>query len=263
MRKEYFLVAVIMLEFVISVYIFYAILGAPNDKYGLEFIYKGGPLVIVLIALLMMDITFIVERGLSLMKARGRGALANFLHTVQHNLMDGKVDTALEACNKQRGSLANIIRAGLERYKFVNARANGDQEKVARETQRAIDQATMLEVPLLEKNLVALSTIASIATMVGLLGTTIGMIRAFRALAHAGAPDAVQLSIGISEALINTAGGLAAAIVGIVFYNYFVTKVDKFTYMIDEASYSVTEILTGQVHEFNGFTNAKTEVGVN
>jgi len=102
------------------------------------------------------------------------------------------------------------------------------------------------KVPLLEKNLVALSTIASIATMVGLLGTTIGMIRAFRALAHAGAPDAIQLSIGISEALINTAGGLAAAIIGIVFYNYFVTKVDNFTYMIDEASYTVMEILTGR-----------------
>jgi biopolymer transport protein ExbB len=137
----------------------------------------------------------------------------------------------------------------LERYKIVNQRTHGDQEKVATETQRAIDQATMLEVPLLEKNLVALSTIASIATMVGLLGTTIGMIRAFRALAHAGAPDAVQLSIGISEALINTAGGLAAAIVGIVFYNYFVTKVDSFTYMIDEASYTVVEILTGKEEE--------------
>ena len=253
MRREIFLVIVVLIEFVIAAYVFFAIFGAPNERYGLEFIYKGGPLVIVLMALLMMDITFIVERWLSLMKARGRGALANFLHGVQRDLMDGKVETALEACDQQRGSLANIIRAGLERYKIVNQRTNGDQEKVASETQRAIDQATMLEVPLLEKNLVALSTIASIATMVGLLGTTIGMIRAFRALAHAGAPDAVQLSIGISEALINTAGGLAAAIVGIVFYNYFVTKVDNFTYMIDEASYTVVEILTGK--------NAETTAG--
>jgi biopolymer transport protein ExbB len=249
MRREILLVIVVLIEFAVSAYVFFAIFGAPHDKYGLEFIYKGGPLVIVLLALLMMDITFIVERWLSLAKARGRGALVNFLHNVQRDLMDGKVETALEACDQQRGSLANIIRAGLERYKIVNQRTNGDQEKVASETQRAIDQATMLEVPLLEKNLVALSTIASIATMVGLLGTTIGMIRAFRALAHAGAPDAVQLSVGISEALINTAGGLAAAIVGIVFYNYFVTKVDSFTYMIDEASYTVVEILTGKGDE--------------
>ncbi|MBP1654548.1 MAG: outer rane transport energization protein ExbB, partial [Bacteroidetes bacterium] len=100
--------------------------------------------------------------------------------------------------------------------------------------------------PLLERNLVALSTIASIATMLGLLGTTIGMIRAFAALARAGAPDAIQLSIGISEALINTALGLLAAIIGIVAYNFFVTKVDNFTYMIDESSYNVVQILNSK-----------------
>jgi biopolymer transport protein ExbB len=88
-----------------------------------------------------------------------------------------------------------------------------------------------------------MSTIASIATMFGLLGTVIGMIRSFRALAQAGAPDAIQLSIGISEALINTALGLFAAIVGIVAYNFFVNKVDNFTYMIDEASYDVVQTL--------------------
>ncbi|HNB10446.1 MAG TPA: MotA/TolQ/ExbB proton channel family protein, partial [bacterium] len=82
------------------------------------------------------------------------------------------------------------------------------------------------------------------STMVGLLGTTLGMIRAFKALAQSGAPDAVSLSLGISEALINTAGGLGAAIVAIVAYNYFVNKVDTYTYLIDEASYNVVEILT-------------------
>ena len=111
------------------------------------------------------------------------------------------------------------------------------------ETARAIEEATSLETPLLERNLVALSTIASIATMSGLLGTTIGMIRAFAALARAGAPDSIQLAIGISEALINTALGLLAAIIGIVAYNFFVTKVDNFTYMIDEASYDILQTL--------------------
>jgi biopolymer transport protein ExbB len=82
--------------------------------------------------------------------------------------------------------------------------------------------------------------------MVGLLGTVIGMIRAFQALAHAGAPDAIQLSIGISEALINTAGGLIAAITGIVAYNFFVNKVDGFTYMIDEAPDSIIAILNSR-----------------
>jgi biopolymer transport protein ExbB len=82
-----------------------------------------------------------------------------------------------------------------------------------------------------------------------LLGTVIGMIRAFTALARAGAPDAIQLSIGISEALINTALGLLAAIIGIVAYNFFVTKVDNFTYMIDESSYNVVQILNTRTND--------------
>ena len=95
---------------------------------------------------------------------------------------------------------------------------------------RAIEEANMLETPLLERNLIMLTTIASIGTMVGLTGTTIGMIRSFKAMAQSGMPDATQLALGISEALINTAGGLICAQVGIVAYNYFVTRVDNFTY---------------------------------
>ena len=115
------------------------------------------------------------------------------------------------------------------------------------EVQRVIEEATMLEMPILEKNLIALSTIASIATMVGLLGTVIGMIRAFAALAHAGSADAVQLSQGISEALINTAGGISIAIASIVCYNFFTTKIDGMTYMIDEASYDILQNLKSKL----------------
>lgn len=246
MRKDLFILIIIGIEFVVSAVLFYGVFGTADHTSMLHNIYQGGPLVILLMTLLMMNITYVVERALSLAKARGAGDLASFLHRVQSSLKEGKIDAALDACDKQRGSLANIIRAGLERYKYARTTHGGDAEKISSETQLAIEEATMLEVPLLEKNLVALSTIASIATMVGLLGTTIGMIRAFRALAHAGAPDAVALSTGISEALINTAGGLGAAIIGIVAYNFFVTRVDGFTYMIDEASYTVLEILTGR-----------------
>ncbi|MBK6537946.1 MAG: MotA/TolQ/ExbB proton channel family protein [Ignavibacteria bacterium] len=102
----------------------------------------------------------------------------------------------------------------------------------------------MLEVPLLEKNLVVLSTIASVSVLIGLFGTVVGMIRSFQALATAGTPNAAELSSGISEALINTAGGLFGAIVGTISYNYFVTKVGNITYMIDEATYNMLQILT-------------------
>lgn len=214
-----------------------------------KFVQDGGPLVIVLIALTIMVVTYVFERLFSLRKARGAGAVTGFLASVQKAVRDGDVDSAIAACDKQRGSMANVIRTGLERYKML--KQSGDemeQKEVLEDVKHSIEEAMMLEVPLLERNLISLSTIASVATMVGLLGTTIGMIRAFAAMSRAGAPDAVQLALGISEALINTAGGLTAAIIGIVAYNFFTTKVDNFTYMIDEASYSIIQSLALKRH---------------
>jgi len=191
-----------------------------------------------------MVVTFIFERVFSLRKAQGRGSLAVFLKNVTQEINKGNIDGSISACDKQRGSCANIIRTGLDKYKQLlqDGDVKGQKEMMA-EVQRAIEEAMLLEVPLLEKNLVALSTIASVATMWGLLGTVLGMIRSFAAMAKAGSPDAVQLALGISEALINTAGGLIAAIAGILAYNFFTTKVDNFTYMIDEASYSIVQSL--------------------
>jgi len=210
-----------------------------------DYIQKGGPLVAILIFLLMMVLTFVLERTFSLRKAQGRGNLVNFLIEVKKRLHQGDLDGAIAACDKQRGSAANVIRAGLVRFK--QAKAEGlPQDKVVAETQAAIQEANGLEVPILERNLIALSTIASISTMIGLLGTTVGMIRSFAALGHSGAVDATKLAIGISEALVNTAGGLLCAIIGIVAYNVFTTKVDSFNYMIDEASFEAIQLLTAR-----------------
>lgn len=211
-------------------------------------IHTGGPLVAVLLALLIIAITFIIERWFSISKAKGNGDLAMFIKTVSSSLASGNVNAALSECEKQRGSLSNIVRSGLERYEQVANDKEYDAEKKIAEVQRAIDEAMNLETPLLEKNLVIISTVSSISTMIGLLGTTLGMIRAFAALgASGGAVSAQALSIGISEALYNTAFGLAAAIISIVAYNFFTTKVDNFIYMIDEAILSVMEILTIKV----------------
>jgi biopolymer transport protein ExbB len=204
---------------------------------------QGGPLVAALIMLVILQTAFIIERLWSLKKAQGRGPLPDFLNNVRKRLHEGDVEGAIKLCAQQRGSAANVIRAGLERY--MQLRAEGaPKEKLVAETQAAIQEANGLEVPLLERNLIALSTIASIATMIGLLGTVIGMIRSFAALGHTGAVDASKLAIGISEALINTAGGLFAAIAGIVAYNVFVTRVDAFNYMMDEASYEAVQLLS-------------------
>ncbi|MBL0175957.1 MAG: MotA/TolQ/ExbB proton channel family protein [Ignavibacteria bacterium] len=239
MKQSLFITILLVVAFVVGYLIFEFMLP--------DFIKDGGPLVVALIALTIMVITFIFERVFALRKAQGRGSLTTFLKNVQIQINSGNIDAAIDACDKQRGSCANVLRTGLDRYRLLHMSGDVQAEKeVMEEVQNAIQEAMMLEVPLLEKNLVALSTIASISTMVGLLGTTIGMIRAFQALAHAGAPDALQLSVGISEALINTAGGLIAAIASIVAYNFFTTKVDNFTYLIDEASYSIVQSLASR-----------------
>jgi biopolymer transport protein ExbB len=201
-----------------------------------KYIKDGGPLVAGLVALSVMVLTYVIERLLSLKKAGGKGPLPKFLKTLIQNLNSNDVPAAIAACDAQRGSMANIVKSGLERYQEIAPKKDLSAKERIEEVKRVIDEATMLEMPVLEKNLVSISTIASISTMVGLLGTVIGMIRSFAAMANAGAPDATQLSLGISEALINTAGGISIGIAAIVAYNFFTTKIDGMTYMIDEAS---------------------------
>ena len=254
MKQSVFITILIVIAFAIAVSIYMFVFGNPANFVDgvvrerpanlLGTVYTGGPLVALLIMLSIMDVAIIFERIFSLKKAGGKRSTANFFRDVVTALENSEFDTAIEVCDAQRGSVANVIKASLIRYKELESgNKKMEAEKQLAEIQRAVEEATMLETPLLEKNLIALSTIASIATMVGLLGTVIGMIRAFSAMGRAGAPDAIQLAIGISEALINTAGGLIAAIMGIVAYNFFVNKVDNFTYSVDEASYSVLQIL--------------------
>ncbi len=234
---------------IISVALWWFMPEIAGEQFGHQ-MKSAGPLVAMLIMLLILQISFVVERMLSLNKAQGRGSLPDFLNNVRKRLHSNDVAGAIELCGKQRGSAANVMRAGLERYSNLR-RENAPKEKIVAETQAAIQEASGLETPLLERNLIALSTIASISTMVGLLGTVMGMIRSFAALGTSGAVDASKLAVGISEALINTAGGLFVAIVGIVMYNVFVTRVDNFNYMMDEASYEVLQLLAASAADKN------------
>ena len=207
-----------------------------------EYLKQGGPLLVIGLTCLFMVFTFTVERTLVLWRAGGKGDLSSFTRKLKKSIEEGNTPEAIEACKKRGGSLGNVVGAGLERYDALKKRQSSEKE-ILEETKRAIEEATALESPILERNLSALSTIASIATMIGLLGTTIGMIRSFHAMGQAGAPDAVQLAIGISEALVNTALGLTTAIIGIMLYNYFATRVDNFQSSIEETSFEVMDLL--------------------
>jgi biopolymer transport protein ExbB len=114
-----------------------------------------------------------------------------------------------------------------------------DQKTLA--IQKDIEEATALEMPMLEQNLTIIATLVSIGTLTGLLGTVVGMIKAFGELGSTGAANTSALSNSISEALINTALGIGTSAVSIVMYNIFTSKIDKLTYAIDETGFSIVQ----------------------
>lgn len=211
--------------------------GHPKNILGI--IHRGGFIVPLLVAINITVLIFFIERLITLANASGKGNATSFIRRVRELLAAHRIDEAIEACDRQRGSLANVVRSGLGRYKIMaNDKQLTKDEKVAA-IQKELEEATGLELPMLSKNLVIISTCASIGVLVGLIGTVLGMIRAFAALANAGAPDTAALATGISEALVNTAFGIIASTLSVVFYNYFSNRIDSMTYSMDEASYSV------------------------
>jgi biopolymer transport protein ExbB len=214
-----------------------------DPKSALSKMYLGGIIVPILIGTFLTMLTFVIERFMTIAKASGTGNNADFIRKVQYQLANKNVDAALAECDKQKGSVGNVMKAGLHRYKEMinNTELSTDQKVMA--IQKEVEEATSLELPMLEKNLVFLSTIASIATLLGLLGTVLGMIRAFGNLGadSGGAGAANQLSVGISEALYNTALGIGTSAFAIVFYNIFTTKIDGITYGIDESGFTLTQ----------------------
>jgi biopolymer transport protein ExbB len=129
----------------------------------------------------------------------------------------------------------------LHKYQEMEKSNEFNLEQKVTNIQKEIEEATSLELPSLQQNLPILATVASVATLFALLGTVIGMIKAFAALATTGNPDPGALAAGISEALINTAIGIGTSAFAIMFYNYFTTQIDSLTYGIDEIGYSIAQ----------------------
>ncbi|HMU45373.1 MAG TPA: MotA/TolQ/ExbB proton channel family protein [Chitinophagaceae bacterium] len=213
-----------------------------GPKDALHRIYEGGIIVPLLIGMLLMVITFSIERYLTIRKALGGGSIADFIRKVQYHLANRNVEAALSECDKQRGSVANVMKAGLRRYKEMINEGGLDTDQKVLAIQKEVEEATALELPMLQKNLVFLSTITSVGTLIALLGTVMGMIRSFAALGEEGGAGAAgELAVGISEALYNTALGIGTSAIALIMYNVFTTKIDSITYGIDESGFTLTQ----------------------
>ncbi len=203
--------------------------------------YQGGWVVPILISTMLVMISFVIERAATIFKSRGKIGNAEFIKKVQFHLSSKNIDAAMSECDKQAGSVGNVMKAGLKTYKDMASNTTLDTEQKLASIKKEVEETTSLELPMMEKNLVFLATITSAATLLGLFGTVMGMIRAFAAMANAGAPDANALAAGISEALVNTALGIGTSFIAMLAYNFFTTIIDNVTYGIDESGFTLEQ----------------------
>ena len=235
---------VIICCFIIAVCIYHFILGNPtnfmnNDPNNhplpgnfMGTIYKGGVIVPVIQTLLLTVLALSIERYFALRSAFGRGSLVKFVSNIKEALSVGDLRKAQEICDKQRGSVANVVTSTLRKYEEMENESSLSKDQKLLAIQKELEEATALELPMMEQNLPIIGTITTLGTLMGLLGTVIGMIRSFAALAAGGSADSMALSQGISEALINTAFGILTGALAVISYNYYTNKLDEVGFSI-------------------------------
>ena len=232
---------------VVAVCLFIFVLGADsNFENGhpinlLGTIYKGGFIVPILQTLFLTVIVLYVERWIALSSAKGSGSIPKFVANVKTALNANDIEKAKELCRKQKGTVAAIVYATLVKYDEMDKNTILSKEQKLATIQKEVEEATALEMPSLQQNLPIVATLTTLGTLVGLLGTVIGMIKSFQALSASGAPDSTELSTGISEALVNTAFGIATGAFAVISYNFYTNKIDHLTYAIDEVGFSIVQ----------------------
>lgn len=219
--------------------------GNPQDIFGT--IYKGGFIVPILQTLFLTVIVLSVERWFALSKAKGSGNTSKFVKEVKAALQARDIAKAEDLCRKKKGTVGAVVFATLQKYKELDKETNLPKEQKLALLQSTVEEATALEMPALQQNLPIVATLTTLGTLVGLLGTVIGMIKSFQALSASGAPDSTELSTGISEALINTAFGIATAAFALISYNFYTNKIDNMTYAIDELGFAIVNTFS-QTH---------------
>lgn len=211
--------------------------GHPTNLLGT--VYKGGFIVPILMTLLLTVIVLSVERWIAISSAAGKGNTTKFVADIKADLAKNDIDAAMNRCKQQKGSVASVVYNTLVKYKEMDKNAVLSKEQKLTTLRNSVEEATALEMPSLSQNLPILATLTTLGTLVGLLGTVMGMIKSFQALASSGSPDSTELSTGISEALVNTAFGIATGAFAVISYNFFTNKIDNLTYAIDEIGFSI------------------------
>lgn len=204
------------------------------------YFWKTGPMRWPLLLCSILGLTFIIERVMSVIKLRPKIKVEQLVSRITEALRNDNIMEAVSICEEAGGPLANVVKAGLLRY----SQGMIEEKTVNKEdVSEAVDEATILEVPQLEKNLIILSTIYQVSPLLGLLGTVMGMVRAFTAIALKGTGDPQLLAGGISEALLTTVIGLFIAIIVMIAYQILVSMVDRHILEIQQVSTEIVNTL--------------------
>lgn len=205
-------------------------------------VYMGGFVVPIIWTLLFSVIAFSIERYFAIRNAYGRSSLTKFVADIKAALQANDLVKAQAICDKQRGSVANVVGATLKKYIEMEGNTVLTKEQKILAIQKELEEATALEMPMMQENLPIIGSIVTLGTLTGLFGTVLGMIKSFSAMsAGDGGTDSSALAVGISEALVNTASGILTGALAVISYNYYTNKIDRLTFSLDEVGFSIVQ----------------------
>lgn len=195
-----------------------------------EYFVDGGPFMWPILALFIFGLMFALERFYSLMMSSINSK--KFFAEVKDTLDSDGVNSAIEICNKTRGPVAEVFHAGLMR-----------SHRGLAEVEKAIQNAGTVEMSFLEKNMIWLNLVVTVAPMLGFTGTVAGMVKAFDSIEAANNISPAVVAGGISQALLTTAFGLIVAIIIQLFQNFFVSRIDRLVLDMEENSMQLVDHL--------------------
>ena len=195
-----------------------------------QYFIDGGAFMWPILVSLVFGLGFALERAYSLIVSSIDSQ--KFFIDISDTIKKSGVDTAIELCNNTRGPVAEIFHAGLSRT-----------HRGLAEVEKAIQNAGSLEMAFLEKNMIWLNTVITVAPMIGFTGTVVGMIDAFDAIKAANDISPAVVAGGISKALLTTAFGLITAMIIQIFQNFFVSRIDQLILDMEENSIKLVDQL--------------------
>ena len=195
-----------------------------------QYFIDGGAFMWPILVSLVFGLGFALERAYSLIVSSIDSQ--KFFIDISDTIKKSGVDTSVELCNNTRGPVAEIFHAGLSRT-----------HRGLAEVEKAIQNAGSLEMAFLEKNMIWLNTVITVAPMIGFTGTVVGMIDAFDAIKAANDISPAVVAGGISKALLTTAFGLITAMIIQIFQNFFVSRIDRLILDMEENSIKLVDQL--------------------